>query len=346
MNRRITLLVLLTWSGCHTGTVLDAPAPEAAAKSATTRLARVAPASSLGWLEAPARSLPTPGASAVVSAPLPARVVAIRVQPGEHVSRGAALIDVTIPELIRAAGTLSAADLRLSAFEARRRRIAPLTQEGLVRSADLTELDAQIATAKADRESARATLRAAGLGDQRALDLLSGSGTLALRAPIDGVVVSVTTKLGEMRDESSGALVEIAAAAPTLIEARFHVLPPEDAQLLWVEPGRTVTLVVLGTSPSATREDGTRVLWLRAKADEDSPIAHALGRVRVVPPAAWSVIPAGALVRRAEQTFVRVPDASGRRDKPVEVVRETSDECVVTGLTPGEEVFLTDEPAP
>ena len=344
MSRILTLLLLC--AACTTEPKPTAAVTEPVAQAAKTRLARVAPASSLGWLEAPARALATPDSTAVVSAPLPARIVGIRVKPGDQVQKGALLVDVSMPELIRAAGTLSAASLRLTAYQNRRQRLAPLSQEGLVRSADLTELDAQIATAQADRESARATLRAAGLSDEQALQLLSGNGTLALRSPIDGVVVSVQTKLGEMRDPSSGALVELASAAATLIEARFHSPPASDAELLWVESGRSVALVMQGMSPSATREDGTRVVWLRAKTPSESPVAHALGRVRVVPPAAWSVIPTRALQRRSEGLFVSVPEREGRRDKPVSVVQETPDGCVVTGLEVGEEVFVAEESTP
>ena len=341
MGRIITLLLLC--AACNVGPKPMAAVSEPVVKAAKTRLARVLPASSLGWLEAPARALPTPDSTAVVSAPLPARVVSIRVKPGDHVQKNAPLVDVSIPELIRAAGTLSAASLRLTAYENRRQRVAPLSQDGLVRAADLTELEAQIATARADRESARATLRAAGVSDEQAAPLLSGNGTLALRSPIDGVVVSVQTKLGEMRDPSSGALVELASAAPTLIEARFQTPPDPDAELLWVESGRSLALVMQEMSPSATLEDGTRVVWLRAKSPAQSPVAHALGRVRVVPPAAWSVIPARALVRNPEGLFVSVPERDGRRDKPVSLVRETPDGCVVTGLEVGEEVFVTDD---
>jgi multidrug efflux pump subunit AcrA (membrane-fusion protein) len=341
MKQLLQLAILVAFAACRAlpDAVIEAAPPVAA----TTRLARVLPASSLGWLEAPARALAAPDATAVVSVPLSARIVQLRVQPGDHVDKGAPLIDVIMPELIGAAGSMSAANIRLDAYEKRRGRLLPLSQEGLVRAGDLTELDAQIALAKADREIARASLRAAGLSDEQGLKLLSGNGSVVLRAPIAGMVVAVQAKLGEMRDPGVGPLLEIAAAASTLIEARFSVPPADDAELIWIASGRSVALSQHARSPAAAREDGARIVWLRAKSSAESPIAQAIGRVRVLPPAAWSVIPTRALVRSADRTFVIVPAGSNRREKPVAIVRETANECVVTGLQVGEEVFVAAE---
>lgn len=346
MSRGVMVAILLGLGACQTESAPAAEPAQTTAQAATERLARVAPASSLGWLEAPARALPASDATAVVSVPLPARIVQLRVKPGDQVRKGAPLLEVIMPELIGAAGSLSAARIRLEAFEKRRQRILPLSQEGLVRSADVTELEAQIALAKADRESARATLRAAGLSDEDALKLLSGNGSLALRAPIEGTVIAVHARLGETREPSAGPLLELAAAAPTLIEARFTVPPADDAELVWIHAGRSVALTRYAMSPAATREDGARVIWLRAKSPAESPVAQALGRVRVLPPAAWSVIPRRVLVRNGDRTSVFVPAGSARSEKPVNVVYETPNECVVTGLEVGEQVFLAAEPEP
>lgn len=346
MRARTSLVGALLLVACSRNPA-PAEAPEPLAASATTRLARVSPASSLGWLEAPARALPAPDATAVVGTPLPARVLTVRVRPGDRVERDAPLVDVMMPELIGAVGALTAADLRLEAFEQRRKRVAPLSQDGLIRGADLAELEAQIALAKADRARARASLRAAGLRDERAKTLLSGSGALPLRAPIAGVVVAVHTKPGEMREPASGPLLEIASDAPTLIEARFYMPPPPGATLEWIAPnGNNVELVLQGMSPAALQEDGTRVAWLRAKSPAQSPVAHALGRVRVVAPASWSVIPERALLYRDGHAFVAVPDGTGRKHKPVVVVSQTPDQIAVTGLEVGESVFTAEQPVP
>ena len=344
MKRIAVALFALLLSACPKSEVPEETPAVQVEASATNRLARVEPASSLGWLEAPARALAAPDASAVIGVPLSARVVSVRVRPGDRVEKGAPLVDVSMPELIRAAGVMSAAGMRLAAFEKRSERLAPLSKDGLVRSADLTELEAQIALAKADRESARATLRAAGLNDEQALRLLPKDGTLSLRSPISGVVVSVDARVGEMRDAASGPLVEVVSGAPTLIEARFFVPPAKGATLEWLESGRSVALEATAASPAALREDGTRVVWLRAKAAEDSPVANAVGRVRVVPRADWVVVPTRALIQRDGKTFVALPKGSGRREQPVTVVQQTTNEVVVTGLSVGAEVFVREEP--
>ena len=66
----------------------------------------------------------------------------VRVRPGQRVEKGEPLVDVSSAEVVRAAGALAAADLRLAAHDERRQRLAPLVDQGLARAQELSELDA------------------------------------------------------------------------------------------------------------------------------------------------------------------------------------------------------------
>lgn len=222
---RSLLIGVLALAAC--ARAVQAPPPQPLERpSSGVQVQRAERAAGRAWLDSPATVLAAPGTSASVSVPLSARVLRVRVRRGQRVEAGEALIDLVMPELMRAAGALSGASIRLEAYEKRRQSVAALLERGLARASELAELEVQIADARADRESARATLRAAGVRDAEAPALLGGAGSSALRAPIAGVVVLLSAQPGEVREPGSGPLVELADQADVQIEARLAHLPP------------------------------------------------------------------------------------------------------------------------
>ena len=309
-------------------------APVLAASSAT-RWVPAQPARGLSWLEGPARVLAAPNATAMVSVPLSARVLRVYVRPGQRVAQGEPLVEVVMPELIRAAGTLRAADIKLAALSQRYARLLPLLAEGLARAAEVADLEGSIAAARADRESARATLRSAGEPDARAAALVEGHGACILRAPAAGMVVSVSAQLGQVREPAGGPLLELVSDAAPQIEARFSVAPEAQVSFEWLEPGRTIPLVLDAVSPRAGITDGTRMAWLHAAPGAPPPVLGVLGRVRMIAPQDWLVVPNRALVKRADRYEVRVQKELGSVALPVMLVRQSESEAVITGLAAG-----------
>ncbi|MDB4972127.1 MAG: uncharacterized protein JWN48_468 [Myxococcaceae bacterium] len=330
---RLALLALLTLPACAATKSDGEPMPEAP-PSATTRWVPALPASGLSFMEGPARSVATPNASAVVSVPLGARVMRVRVVPGQRVAAGEPLVDVIMPELIRAAGSLRAADIRLAALTQRRGKLVPLLEQGLARAAEVAELDAAIASARADRESARATMRAAGESDAHALALIDGSGRYALRAPLAGMVVAVSAQLGQVREPGGGPLVELVGPAALQVEARFTSEPPAEVRFEWIELARRLPLALEAVSPRAA-VDGTRTAWLHALDSAAAPAAGVLGRVRMVAPDTWQVVPVRALREHDGALTVRVQREQGSAEVPVTLVRRSETEAVITGLSTG-----------
>ena len=191
------------------------------APSSTTRWVKPRPAADVGLLEAPARVLPAPHGAAAISPPLKARVLRVRVRPGQRVQEGEALVDVLMPEAVQAAGALSAALIKQEAFAARKVQLEALKAEGLVRASELADVEAQLATARADAQAARATLRAASVSDKAAEGLLSLDGAVALRSPIAGLVSAVEAMPGEVREPTSRPLVEVVGESEGQVEARL-----------------------------------------------------------------------------------------------------------------------------
>lgn len=305
------------------------------APSSMTRWVEAEAVKGLALLEAPARALAAPEGSAVVSAPASARVLLVRVRPGEVVKEGDALVDLLVPDVVHAAGALASATLRLQAAELRRGRLAPLVEQALARASELAELDATIATTRAEAQTARATLRAAGVSDAKARGLLAGDGSISLRSPLAGMVTAVSAQPGQVRSPGDGPLVEIAAASAVQIEARLMVTPPDGAQFEWLSTLGKVPLVLRAISPRANTQDGSKLAWFEVASGSASPPAGSVGRVRTVPQPDWVMVPTRAITFDEGEPRVIVLDQERATQVPVSVLMQNGSEAIIVGIKAG-----------
>jgi hypothetical protein len=267
-----------------------------------------------------------------------ARVLRVRVRPGQRVSKDDALVDVLLPEAIKAAGALAAASHRIRAYESRRARLGPLVEQGLARATDLSELEANLALARSEWESARATLRVANVDETGADRLLSQAGTITLRAPFAATVLHVDARPGEVREPTSAPLVELMGQGEVQIEARLPVTPPPNASLSWISGDASVPLVLGAVSPRAALEDGTRLAWLHALDRARAPVPGSLGRVRLAAERDWFVVPAAAVRESGAGAHVTLRDGQRIRQQTVKVVLRSSSEVIITGVSSDSEV--------
>ena len=130
-----------------------------------------------------------------IGAPLPARVVDIRVSPGQQIAKGQALATLQSTELgkARSEGISAQAKLQLARQTLERKR--RLAGEHIVAQRDVQEAEASVASAEADVRASRATLHALGAGDES-----SDSSELILRSPIAGTVIDRTALRGQLAD--------------------------------------------------------------------------------------------------------------------------------------------------
>lgn len=297
--RCVVLLGVLLLAGCRGEE--GAPPAEEASESAPAPEVRWAPVRSPGdasVLEAPAIVRAAPDANGEVSVSVSARVERVHVQVGTRVERGAVVVDVLAPQVLAAAATYVGASKRLAFHEARAKELAELQKEGLVDKARVFEQRVQVIELDAAREEALAVLRGAGVDPAQA-EALTRRGSIALRAPVAGVITELTARPGEMREPGSGPLARIRGEGA----ARVEVRTPSP----WMS-GASATLelaggerIELGSEPISSAvepEAGTYVHWLVPR--ETTALADGLrGVVRIgARPGTWQV-PAGAVLQGA-----------------------------------------------
>lgn len=354
MNRPLHLvifaaLVVLGVGACPSA----APPPSAdaavpgAAPSARTRWVAARSTEGLPLLEAPARVLGAPEATAEVVPPFRARVLRIYVRPGQRVERGAAIMDVLMPELLRAAGSYAAATTRLGAYGRHKAQLESLRSEGMVRLSELAEVENKVAEALADQQAALGTLRGAALSGSDAARLLSGSGTFTLRASISGVITAVRATPGETHENTDMSLAQIAGEGEVQVEARLSGALPAGAEVSFVAPSGALTpLRPLSSAPLVDPRDGTTLTWLQPLTPAALP-SGLQGKLRVslARPADVVAVPLRALLMKGAggkgAVLQRVTSPSGPRavEVPVEVLATSGADALVRGaLRAGDEV--------
>lgn len=292
-------------------------------------------------LEAPAQVLPSPQGQAGVVPPYRARVVQVLVRPGDRVSKGQPLVEVVMPEVSTAAGAYAAASTRVDAYGRRKAQLDALKSQGLVRLVDVLEAETKMAEARADQQSAAATLRVAQIEPAEAAGIVSGKRPVCLRSPIAGMVTAVGVAVGDSREPTGEPVVRVSGEGDSRVEARFsRPVDTENAAFeLITSSGSHHPLAFVARAPVIDPRDGTISVWLIP--EKGTLLQPGLtGRVVVTLPGAAhvSVIPARAVGLSAGRAFV-VARRNGKPERVlVEVIASSGAEALVKGIAAGEEV--------
>lgn len=281
--------------------------------------------------------VPHPGRFATLAAPAPTRVAQIFVAAGQRVRQGDPLV-----ELERAPFDAAARSAAAGLANAQRAydRAVRLVQAGILAEKDSEQAAADLAQAQVAAVTA-----------QRAQQLAT------LRAPLSGVVTSMTAVLGASVDPSA-PLVEV--ADPSALDVVFNVSPAEAASVREGDSAIVSTSGGRGTNPSgagnevlgqgrvlsvgATVDSASRAVAVRARiARPTRPLRigeSVYGRiVTAVHPRAVAV-PVDALVPDGEGYRVFVVDSGGiAHARTVTVGARTEALAEITsGLSAGETV--------
>ena len=191
-------------------------------------------------LEAPGEVRSNEGDEALVSSLVAGRVAELKGNVGDRVKRGQALVTVQAPEVARLRADERRADARMELAQRALNRLRELQSEGATSQATLENAQAELQTAKADRDAIRTQL--AGLGLRMdGLDGSDGASTVVLRSPIDGVVVERRSLLGAsvspgdflyriVAEETRGVLVHLpeSHASRVFVGTKVKVRPREN----------------------------------------------------------------------------------------------------------------------
>ena len=170
-----------------------------------------------GMIEAPGQLVPNEDRTAHLGAPLQARVMTVHVQAGARVARGQALVTLQSPEASTARAEYDKATASLAAKQAAavyarssRERAERLLAAKAAPRQDVERAQADDALARSELAQAHAEVTRA----QTAVQALGGgnaSGSVVVRSPLDGVVLS--------RDAVPGAVVTPGAPLVTVTDA-------------------------------------------------------------------------------------------------------------------------------
>lgn len=328
--------LVLALVGCRAGTKTEPDAAKASLDASSSPFAwvPVRGAASAPADEHPARLVRTAESEAVVVAPLPGRIVALLVKPGDAVEKGTAVARISMPELDSAIATVASASASLEVLERRRARLAELEKEQLARDADVAAVDLEIARHRADRARARAVVQVAGNAQ---------GGEVVLVSALAGVVVEVGAILGELRRPEDGAVARVRGRFGQRIEATLPARPARDGAYFFRTGDVDVPVAFVNAAPSPSGIG--HLAWFEPGPAVELPSASE-GRLRVGALAAddvW-VIPASAVGEDGARRFVvarlSVGAVASRVD--VEVVRVVSGDAVVRGALTSAALVATD----
>ncbi|MFM0064529.1 efflux RND transporter periplasmic adaptor subunit [Paraburkholderia aspalathi] len=230
----------------------DDPADQAVVSVQTVRVQRAIiaqPVRAYGIVAASASNLTT------VNLPYLARIVQMRVQAGQSVTRGAPLFVVQADPAAVLAATQAKSAVTLAQGELARTQ--SLYDKGLA-------TQSQLATARKAAEDAQQALAA-----QSQTGVASGNKIVA--APIDGVVLQITAAQGD-QVQPGAAILQLAGGNGK--DARANVmLGVEPSDVPAIHAGDTVTLHGLSTSLAKAAADG-HVVLVGASIDQQSQLVN------------------------------------------------------------------------
>jgi cobalt-zinc-cadmium efflux system membrane fusion protein len=358
MNRPDFFIALIGLSvlvaGCEKGsTAVTAPGSKASRDAGTPSaqitdaqkqylsIEAVAPSQAVDVLQLPGRVTFRPQAQSAVGATTAGRVVALLVRAGETVKAGAPLLTIESADAGTARATLDQAATRLGTAESVFRRQAEMVEKGVGLEFERQEAEARLKEARAEYERAR-----------NAADLIgSGQGIrVTVRAPADGVVITIRAAVGATVVPGGEALLEL--GDPTRLQVVAQVLE-SDLRRIAVGQEAEVELPALAArvaarvesfNPRVDPESRRTQVYLALAERIDNLRAGMLAQValRAGAKAGLSVPVSAVLIKDGKRRVVYVERPDGTFEAREVQTGQNRDGRVVIlqGLTSGERVVV------
>jgi len=281
--------------------------------------------------------------TATVSAQIAGQLTRLLVDAGDRVRRGQLLARIDTREadaqLSAAAAQVAQAEAALAQAQLNHERTGSLVAQNFLSQSALDKADADLKTARAALDAARA-------GSTQAA---TGRSFAELRAPIDGVVTRRLMEPGELATPGRGVLeihdpaaLRAVGTIPQFVLPRTARVERAEVELPALQQRVRATQVVV--LPAAD----PRLLSTQVRADlpAGAPVGVVPGTAaKVLVPIGRSrklVVPAAAVFRRGELTAVYVLADGARQLRQVRIGNRVGDEAVevLAGLSAGERVAL------
>lgn len=288
---------------------------------------------------------------AEIGVPLEGRVTRVDVKVSDYVKKGATLATIMVPSVASAQAYYLQAQAAVIAARKNRDREDDLLSRQLTTAREAEIARSEAAKAEADFASARARLNALSVGIPTSDSMVAAAGTLALRAPIEGVVVGRKANLGVFLAPSDTAF--IVANLKTL----WASLDVHESDIAYLRIGADVDLVIDAIAAKTFKgklaliEPGlaksSRAARARVVVDNSSmelrPGLFLRATIALAADAPGRLfVPSAAVQPLADADVVFIDRGSGNFEvREVTVARRTPDVVEVSeGLTNGERIVV------
>jgi cobalt-zinc-cadmium efflux system membrane fusion protein len=301
----------------------------------------VAVSGAVDVLALPGRVTFRPQAQSAVGASVAGRVVAVLVQGGQVVKAGAPLLTIESADAAATRATLDQTATRLGTAESVFRRQVEMVEKGVGLEFERQEAEARAKEARAEHERAR-----------YAADLIgTGKGIrFTVRAPADGVVMTIRTAVGAGVAPGGDALLEL--GDPTRLQVVAQV-PESDLRRVAVGQEAEVELPALGArvmarvenfNPRVDLESRRIQVYLALAKRPDRLRAGMMAQIalRVRAEAGISVPVSAVLIKDGKRRIVYLARPDGAFEaRDVQVGRSRDGRVtVLKGLTAGEKIVV------
>ena len=290
----------------------------------------------------PARVLVPNEQMRVIAAPVAGMLEMLAVAPGTSVKKGQILARLASPQALELQRDALQAGSQSALLQQSLKRDQQLFAEGLIAESRLQATRAAASQAAAQASERQQGLALAGIAPGKL------GASLALTAPIDGVVLEQGGQLGQ-RVEAATLIYRIARLTPLWLEIQVPLAVAttlkEDMAIKLAERDISGRLIAIGRAV----DPASQTVLLRAEVDKGAAALHAgqVLEVEIASPAGQHQqrLPAAALVRHDGKAYAFVQTASDDQGarfaaRPVQVVSQGGDSVLVDGVQAGERVAV------
>jgi len=290
----------------------------------------------------PARVLVPNEQMRVVAAPVAGMLEMLAVAPGANVRRGQVLARLASPQALELQRDALQAGSQSALLRQSLKRDEQLFAEGLIAESRLQATRAAASQAAAQASERQQGLALAGIAPGKL------GASLALTAPIDGVVLEQGGQLGQ-RVEAATLIYRIAKLTPLWLEIQAPLAVAatlkEGMAIKIADRDISGRLIAIGRAVDPT----SQTVLLRAEVDKGAAALHAgqVLEVEIASPTGQQQqrLPAAALVRHDGKTYAFVQTAGGNQGvrfaaRPVRVASQGGDSVLVDGVQAGERVAV------